>query len=61
MDADPRGREKLKRLLAKRKEDYKGLKDKKKKYFDSETLDNPYSDTRIIFGDSKKQRLCGEF
>lgn len=54
MDADPRGAEKLKRLLAKRKEDYKSLSDKKKKHFDAETLNNPYSDTRIIFGDPKK-------
>ncbi len=54
MDADPRGAERLKRLLAKRKEEYKKLSEKKKKYFDPNTLENPYSDTRVLFGDPKK-------
>lgn len=53
-DADPRGRVKVERLLANRKKDFKSLTEKKKKYFDPETLENPYSDTRIIFGDPKK-------
>lgn len=54
MDADPRGKAKVARLLELRKKDYKSLSGKKKKYFDAETLGNPYSDTRIIFGDPKK-------
>lgn len=55
MDADPRGRAKVERVLERRKKDYKSLTEKKKKYFDPETLENPYSDTRILFGDPKKQ------
>ena len=54
VDADPRKKEKVKRLLENRAKDYKELTDKKKKYFDSESLTNPYSDTRILFGDPKK-------
>ena len=54
VDADPRKKEKVKRLLENRTTDYKELTDKKKKYFDSESLTNPYSDTRILFGDPKK-------
>ncbi len=54
-DADPRGKAKVARLLELRKKDYKSLSEKKKKYFDLETLGNPYSDTRVLFGDSKKQ------
>lgn len=54
IDADPRGRVKVEKLLANRKKDLKSLSEKKKKYFDPETLENPYSDTRIIFGDPKK-------
>lgn len=55
MDADPRGRKKVETLLKKRAEEYKELSKKKKKYFDKETLTNPYSDTRIQFGDPKTQ------
>src|SRR5260221_10895015 len=54
MKADPRGYAKVKKILTKRKEEYKELSEKKKKYFDEETLTNPYSDSRILAGDSKK-------
>lgn len=53
-DADPRGRAKVEHLLERRKKDYKSLTEKKKRYFDAQTLENPYSDTRIIFGEPKK-------
>jgi putative NIF3 family GTP cyclohydrolase 1 type 2 len=53
--ADPRGTAAVKRFLAKREEEYKELSEKKsakkKKLFDLESLKNPYSDTRILFGD----------
>lgn len=55
MEADPRGFSAVKQLLEKRKKDYKELSDKKRKYFDEETLKNPYSDSRILYGDPKKQ------
>ena len=53
--ADPRGEEKVKKILAQRKKEYTELPAKKKKFFDPETLNNPYSDSRILFGDSKTQ------
>jgi putative NIF3 family GTP cyclohydrolase 1 type 2 len=55
MAADPRGAASVKKHLQKAKKTYEELSDKKKKYFDLETLANPYSDTRILFGDSQKQ------
>ena len=55
IDADPRGISKVKNVLERTKKDYKELSEKKKKYFDKESFDNPYSDTRILFGDHKKQ------
>ena len=55
MDADPRGISQVKKVLERTKKDYKELSEKKKKYFDKESFDNPYSDTRILFGDHKKQ------
>lgn len=54
METDPRGLVKVKNLLEKTKKGYKDLPAKKKKYFDTEAFENPYSDTRILFGDSKK-------
>ena len=50
MDADPRGREGAEKVLAKTKEKYEKLDEKEKEYFDTETLTNPYSDTRFHFG-----------
>ena len=51
INADPRGVDGIKKLLAKTKKDYQELP--KKKYFDPESLKNPYSDSRILFGDPK--------
>ena len=55
IEADPRGKEAVEKLLLKAKKDYQELPLKKKKYFDLETLKNPYSDTRILYGDLKTQ------
>jgi putative NIF3 family GTP cyclohydrolase 1 type 2 len=51
--ADPRGGEKIKKLLANLKKEYQEMPEKKKKFFDPESLTNPYSDSRILFGDPK--------
>lgn len=53
--ADPRGVDGVKRFLERAKKAHKELPEKKKKYFDPETLTNPYSDSRLLFGDSKMQ------
>lgn len=53
--ADPRGVDGVKRVLARLKKDYEEIPEKKKKYFDKESLKNPYSDSRILFGDPKVQ------
>ncbi|MBI5235685.1 MAG: NGG1p interacting factor NIF3 [Deltaproteobacteria bacterium] len=54
MELDPRGMEEVKADLARAKREYDGIKDKDKPYFDVERLKNPYSDTRILFGDPDK-------
>ncbi len=48
--ADPRGKAQVQKLLTKIKSEYKDLPEKKKKYYDSESFTNPYSDSRILFG-----------
>jgi putative NIF3 family GTP cyclohydrolase 1 type 2 len=53
--ADPRGADFVKKVLEKRKKAYEELSEKKKKYFDKTSLINPYMDSGIIYGDTKKQ------
>ena len=60
--ADPRGEKGVNDYLNRIKRDYQDLPEKKKKYFDKESLTNPYSDSRVLFGDSKltvKKVLAG--
>lgn len=54
MRADPRGYDAAKKLLEKAKEEYKDLPEKKKKFFDKESFVNPYTDSRMLYGDSKR-------
>lgn len=51
--ADPRGEDEVKKSLQRLKKEYDELSGKNKKYFDNESLKNPYSDSRILFGDPK--------
>jgi len=51
IDADPRGRAAVQRLLDKTRKKYEELKGDDKDEFDVEQLTNPYSDSRISFGD----------
>lgn len=50
LENDPRGKEQVLKELEKRKKEYESLSEKRKKYFDMESLENPYSDSRILFG-----------
>lgn len=51
IEADPRGSDGVKKLLARRKKEYDELPKKKKEEYDLEDLKNPYSDSRILLGD----------
>lgn len=62
IDNDPRGREQVEKVLAREKKKYEELKEDEKKEFDRDRLVNPYSDTRILFGDPEqdvKRALVG--
>jgi putative NIF3 family GTP cyclohydrolase 1 type 2 len=52
--ADPRGEKVVDSYLARLKKEYQELPEKNKKYFDKESLNSPYSDSRILFGDPKQ-------
>jgi hypothetical protein len=47
---DPRGEEVVLKEIERRKKDFAKLDPDKKKFFDLESLNNPYSDSRILYG-----------
>ena len=55
IEADFRERKTIEESQKKIKEKYNKLDDKEKKYFDKENLENPFSDTRILFGNPSKK------
>lgn len=50
-EADLRGKNFLSKELKKIQAKYRKLKKEEKKYFDLESLKNPFADTRLLFGD----------
>lgn len=60
--ADPRGKERIKKLLEKEKSKLGELKQKDKWEFDKDKLSNPYDDTRILYeggGEKVKRVMVG--
>lgn len=53
--SDLRGKAKVLKKLKKEKDKFKELKKEEKETFDQERLTNPYSDTRILYGDPNKK------
>lgn len=50
MDNDPRDKDVVIKELERRKKDFDELKLDEKEFFDQEALQNPYSDSRILYG-----------
>lgn len=55
MESDPRGKEEVKKILEKNRKKFEELKPEEKSEFDQEQLVNPYSDTRILYGDEDRE------
>lgn len=55
MKNDPRGWDNVQKLLERTKKEFEKLGEKEKEKFDLEKLSNPYSDTRILYGDSERE------
>lgn len=51
MAADPRGKKTIEAMLEKRRADFEALPAAKKEFFDKNSLENPYDDTRLLHGD----------
>lgn len=54
IDNDPRGKVSISNILANKKKEYDGLKEGKE-FFDTDCLFNPFSDTRILYGDKDRE------
>ncbi|MDP2913170.1 MAG: NGG1p interacting factor NIF3 [Candidatus Omnitrophota bacterium] len=54
MGKDPRSKAEIKRELNEAKKEFRKLKGADKKAFDRDRLVNPYADTRILYGDPRK-------
>jgi hypothetical protein len=52
---DLRGKKLVEKFLAKTRKEYNALSANEKKFFDGEKFTNPYSDTRILFGNPQKE------
>jgi putative NIF3 family GTP cyclohydrolase 1 type 2 len=60
--ADLRGEAEIARLMEKQRKEYEEMKESEKAEFDQERLRNPFSDTRMLYGDENleiKSVLCG--
>jgi len=54
VEADPRDKDAIQKILDKTKKEYEKLDKEEKQEFDTEKLNNPFGDTRILTGDLKK-------
>lgn len=55
IENDPRGRDQVLKDLEARKKDFDSLREDEKEFFDSETLQNPYTDSRILCGSGDEE------
>ncbi|MBU1163970.1 Nif3-like dinuclear metal center hexameric protein [Patescibacteria group bacterium] len=55
IENDLRGTKAVQKILKRAKEKYDVMSSEKKKEFDTERLTNPFADTRILYGDPKKE------
>lgn len=55
MERDPRSKEAVLKLLEKEKKQFDELKEDEKEEFDQDKLFNPYSDTRVLYGDPERE------
>ncbi|MCR4963994.1 MAG: NGG1p interacting factor NIF3 [Firmicutes bacterium] len=62
MNADPRGREAAQKELDKAAKAYEKLEEEEQEFFDMASLENPYGDSRLLYGDPDKEihkLFCG--
>ncbi len=55
IEADPRGKKEIDQILKRKKEEYEKMSKKEREYFDVESLTNPFSDTRVLWGNPDEE------
>lgn len=55
IEADPRSRDEIEKVLARAKEKYDKLEGKEKEYFDIDAFFNPYADSRLLVGKGEEE------
>lgn len=55
IEADPRGREGIKKLLEQKKKEYEKLPQEEKEFINEELVKNPFVDTQILIGDPERK------
>lgn len=55
IENDPRGKDSVLKELEIKRRDFEKLSEKEKLFYDPENLENPYSDTRILYGDGQRE------
>lgn len=55
MELDPRGTDEVMAELRRAKKEFEDLKEEDKKWFDMARFENPYADTRILYGDPDRE------
>lgn len=55
MEKDPRGMDRVSRLLRKEKDRFESLSEEEKNEYDREKFFSPYHDTRVLYGDMEMQ------
>lgn len=54
IEQDPRDKKQIDRLLEEREEEYGGLEGVRKEKFDEDKLENPFDDSKVLYGGDKK-------
>jgi len=55
METDPRPESEIKNIFADEKKKYDRLSKNEKEYFDTNKLESPYADSRILYGDENTE------
>ncbi|RJQ31358.1 MAG: NGG1p interacting factor NIF3 [Actinobacteria bacterium] len=55
IEADPRGKTEVRKVLDNKKKEFDKLSDDDKKFYDKDLLENPYPDSRILAGDPEAE------
>ncbi len=55
MEADPRGREAVEKILEDARKEYENLEGGEKEVFDEQKLENPFQDSRLLYGDPERE------